>query len=193
MCIGLKMNKNLIGNTVVYLAERCKPLYHTKLLKLLYLIDEEATNRTGAPITWLNYNVWQFGPVTEDVYFSKIEGLNKLSDFVRFENVRDNSFIIKPIKQFSNAELSDLDMQIINDVVVKYGNMTTKQLIDLTHAEGSLWYKTKKRAGLQFSNTNRTSNISLNFADLVENDGFKKTIYYATLENVELQSTLNDF
>jgi hypothetical protein len=30
----------------------------------------------------------------------------------------------------------------------------------------------------------------LNFADLVENDGFKKTIYYAALENVEFQSTL---
>jgi uncharacterized phage-associated protein len=190
MCVGMKINKNLIGNTVVFLAERCQPLYHTKLLKLLYLIDEEATNRTGAPITWLTYNVWQFGPVSEDIYFSKTEGHNKLSDFIRFENVDDNLFIIKPIKKFSNAELSDTDMEIINDIVVKYGNMTTKQLVDLTHAEGSLWHKTKKRAGIQFSDANKTSDITLNFADLVENDGFKKTIYYAALENVEFQSTL---
>jgi len=191
MCIGMKVNKDLIGNISVFLAERCsKPLYHTKLLKLLYLIDEEAAKRSGAPITWLSYNVWQYGPVSEDIYFSKQKGYNKLSEFVRFENTGKDAYVIKSIVQFDRSELTDLDMEIINDVVDKYGHMTVKQLIDITHAKGSLWETTKKRAGIQFSGDNKTSDVTLNFAELLGDDGFKKTIYYSTLENIELQSTL---
>jgi len=191
MCIGMKINKGLIGNISIFLAECCnKPLYHTKLLKLLYLIDEEATKRTGAPITWLTYNVWQFGPVSEDIYFSKQKGYNKLSGFVRFEDTGNNTIIIKPLAQFDCSELTDQDMTIINDVVDKYGHMNTQQLIDITHAKGSLWAKTKKRAGIQFSGDNKTSDVTLDFVELLGDDGFKKTIYYSTLENIELQATL---
>ena len=190
MCVGMKTNKDLIGNIIIFLADKCKPLYHTKLLKLLYLIDEEATKRTGAPITWLTYNVWQFGPVSEDIYFSKQSGYNKLSRFVRFENVGNNSFIIKPIAKFDGSELTEQDMDIINGVVAEYGQMRTQELIDITHTKGSLWDITKKRTGIQFSADNKTSDVTLDFAELLGDDGFKKTIYYSTLENIELQSTL---
>jgi len=190
MCIGMKINKELIGNLIVLLSDRCKPLYHTKLLKLLYLIDEEATKRTGAPITWLSYNVWQFGPVAEDVYFSKIEGVNKFSEFIRFDHVSDEKYIIRSVVKFDDAEFSDLDMQIIEDVIGKYGSLNTKQLVEITHNKGSLWEKTKKTYAIQFSGQNKTSPITLNFSELLGDDPFKKTIYYNTLENVELQSTL---
>lgn len=192
MCIGMKINKELIGNLIILLSGRCKPLYHTKLLKLLYLIDEEATKRIGTPITWLSYNVWQFGPVSEDVYFSKPEGVNKFSEFVRFDHVSDEKYIIRPINEFDDSEFSDLDLQIIEDVIKKYGTLNTKQLIEITHAKDSLWEKTKKMYGIQFSDQNKTSPVTLNFSDLLGNDGLKKTMYYNTLENIELQSTLCD-
>ena len=190
MCVGMKVNKDLIGNITIFLAEKCEPLYHTKLLKLLYLIDEESTKKTGAPITWLTYNAWQLGPVSEDVYFSKQSGYNKLSGFVRFENTKDNKFIIKPIARFDNSELTGQDMDIINSVISKYGHLTTRELVDITHTKGSLWDITKKRVGIQFSSDNKTSDVTLDFSELLGNDGFKKTIYYSTLENIELQSTL---
>ncbi|GHT38797.1 hypothetical protein AGMMS49965_03180 [Bacteroidia bacterium] len=190
MCIGMKVNKNLIGNLAILLAERCKPLSHTKLLKLLYLIDEESTNRTGAPMTWLSYNVWQYGPVSEDIYFSKMEGYNKLSEFVRFDILPDNTVVITPIAEFSNDEFCELDIEIINGIVEKYGSKTAKQLVDMTHAAGSLWERTKSRHGIQFTESNKTSDITLNFVDLIENDGFKKSVYYGTVENIELASTL---
>ena len=191
MCIGMKINKGLIGNLIIMLSEHCKPLYHTKLLKLLYLIDEEATKRIGAPITWLSYNVWQFGPVAEDIYFSKMEGVNKFSEFVRFELVSDGKYIIRPINKFDDSDFSDLDLQIIEDVIKKYGHLNTKQLIELTHAKDSLWEKTKKMYDIQFSDQNKTSSISLNFSELLDDDGFKKTIYYNTLENIELSSSIS--
>jgi uncharacterized phage-associated protein len=193
MCIGMRINKNLIGNIIILLADRCKPLYHTKLLKILYLIDEEATKRTGAPITWLSYNVWQYGPVSEDVYFSKINGLNKFSEFIRFEHVTGEKYIIKPVSQFDDTDFSELDLHIIDYVIKEYGHLNSKQLVNILHSKNSLWEKTKRMAGIQFSEQNKTSPITLNFAELLDNDGFKKTVYYNTLENIELQSTLYDF
>jgi len=193
MCIGLKINKNLIGNLIILLSERCRPLYHTKLLKLLYLIDEESVKRTGSPVTWLSYNVWQFGPVSEDVYFSKIEGCNKFSEFVRFDRIINNKYIIRAVTEFDNSEFSDLDLNIIEDVLEKYGRLNTEQLIEITHAKGSLWNKTKKTFGIHFSEQNKTSPITLDFSELLDDDGFKKTIYYNTLENIEMQSALYDF
>ena len=64
MCLGIQVNKDKIGNLIVLLAGRLKPLYHTKLIKLLYLIDEEAVKDGGIPITWLDYKAWQYGPVS---------------------------------------------------------------------------------------------------------------------------------
>ncbi|MDR0865056.1 MAG: SocA family protein [Candidatus Symbiothrix sp.] len=188
----MRINKNLIGNIIILLAERCKPLYHTKLLKILYLIDEEATKRTGAPITWLSYNVWQYGPVSEDVYFSKIEGVNKFSEFVKFEHLTGEKYIIRPVADFNDSEFSELDLQIIEDVIREYGHLNAKQLVDIVHSKDSLWEKTKRTVGIQFSGQNKTSPVALNFAELLGDDGFKKTVYYNTLENMELQSTLYD-
>jgi len=190
MCLGMCTNRNLIGNTIVLLSLHCKPLYHTKLLKLLYLIDEESTKRTGTPLTWLSYNVWQFGPVAEDVYHSKWEGLNKFSEFVRFDEVADGKILVKPIAEFDDSSFSELDLQIINDIIEQYGCLTAKQLIDIVHSRDSLWEKTRQQANIHFSAQNQTSSIPLDFSELLSDDGFKKTIYYSTLENLELQYTL---
>jgi uncharacterized phage-associated protein len=188
----MKVNKQLIGNIMILLAERCKPLYHTKLLKLLYLIDEESTKETGTPITWLDYNVWQFGPVAEDVYFSKVEGYNKFSEFVRFHPVSDNKYIIRPVSEFDDSEFSDRDLEIIKEVIEKYGNLNTKQLIEITHSEGSIWERTKRKFEIQFSEQNKTSAVTLNFSELIRSDDYKKNTYYDTLEFKQMQSAIYD-
>jgi len=190
MGIGMIINKELIGNLLILLSEQYKPLYHTKLLKLLYLIDEEAVKETGAPVTWMSYCVWQFGPVSEDIYFSKIDGYNKFHEFVKFDHVSENKYIVRPISSFDDSEFSDLDLRIIKDTLKKYGHLNTKQLIEITHSKDSLWETTKKKYGIQFSGQNKTSAITLDFSDLLAKDDFKKTIYYNTLENIELQSTI---
>jgi len=161
-----------------------------QVLKILYLIDEESTKRTGTPITWLSYNVWQFGPVAEDVYHSKWKGLNKFSEFVCFDEVAEGNFLVKPVVEFDDSEFSELDLQIINDVIEQYGHLTANQLVNIVHSENSLWKKTKQRANIHFSEQNKTSTVSINFAELIKDDSFKKTIYYCTLENLEFQSTL---
>ena len=57
-----------IGNLLNYLSSRIPNLSLTKALKLLYLIDETSYQRSGSPITWLEYKVWEMGPVAEELY-----------------------------------------------------------------------------------------------------------------------------
>src|SRR5579859_3818061 len=59
---------NKIGNLLNYLSTQIPNLSMTKALKLLYLIDETAYTRTGVSVTWLDYKVWEMGPVAEELY-----------------------------------------------------------------------------------------------------------------------------
>lgn len=190
MCVGLYVNKRLIGNLMVYLANKTKVIYHTKLLKLIYLIDERSTIETGAPITWLEYKVWNLGPVSEDIYFSKNKGYNKFSEYVQFCE-KNNGYIVKPIADFDISVFSEQDLNVINYILDKYGKMDSDKLVKITHKKGSLWSKEKEKNNIKFSKENRTSDYVINFVDLIDNDPFKKTIYYSTLENIELAATLS--
>jgi uncharacterized phage-associated protein len=191
MNIGIQTNKELIGNLIILLAERCKPLYHTKMMKLLFLIDQEATLESGTPITWLEYKAWKNGPVSQDLYYSKNDGYNKFFNYVSFDKKeKNNSVLVKPVKSFDDSEFSEWDLDIINKVLSLYGQKTSDELIQLTHKQGSLWNKAVEKAGVKFSAKNQTSDEILDFLSLIENDGYKKTVYFSTLENLELKSTL---
>lgn len=190
MCLGITVNKKIIGNIIILLANECKPLHHTNLLKLLYLIDEKSTIDHGAPITWLEFKAWKLGPVSPDVYYSKNKGYNKFYEYVDFKKENNNSYLVSPKKDFDGSLFCDSDLEIIRFVISNYGNLNSGKLIDITHQEGNLWDKTIKRNSISFSKENNTSDFSLNFLDLIEDDPFKKTIYYSTLENIEFASTL---
>lgn len=190
MCMGIKVNKELIGNLIILIAEKCKPLYLTKLLKLLYLIDEKSVKRIGAPITWLSYQAWELGPVAEDIYYSKNTGQNRFNEFVNFKKSdNENKCLVEPITVFDDSEFSELDLEIIDETLEKYGHLSADKLIDIVHAEDSLWYKTKERENIRFSEDNKTSEAELDFTELIE-DNFKRTVYYSTFENMELKSTI---
>jgi uncharacterized phage-associated protein len=190
MNLGIQTNKHLIGNLIVLLAERCRPLHHTKMMKLLFLIDQEATKEKGCPITWLEYKAWELGPVPQDVYFSKNPGCNKFSNYVSFDKAGNNWIIVKPQKKFDDSEFSEWDLEIIERVLNQHGKKSAKELVLLTHEEGSLWDNAIKRANVKFSTDDKTSDEVLNFFELVENDNYKKSIYFSTLENLELKLTL---
>lgn len=189
--LGIKVNKELIGNLIVFLSERCKPLYHTKLLKLLYLIDEESVKRCGSPITWLDYKVWKWGPVSEDVYFSKFDGTNKFAKFVNFDRVGENQVVVHPKVEFDDGEFSDYDMEVVEDVLKEYGAKRGNELVEITHLPDSLWSKIKNSHGLHFSEENKTSDVSINFLELLDDDEQKKACYREAWESLQLKSVIS--
>jgi len=166
-------NKEKVGNIMVYLAERIKPLYHTKLIKLLYFIDEYAVKDNGIPITWLSYNVWEKGPVAPETYFIKNDEDNSMfSDFIKTKKQGD-SYIIHPIKSFDDNLFSEYEIAILDKVINDLGSKKANELIQLSHSAGSLWDKAVKKYNITFTDSMKISNYSIELSDLIKDDELK--------------------
>ena len=187
--LGVQGNKELVGNLIILLAKKCAPLYHTKLIKLLYLIDEEAIRERGIPITWLDYKVWQYGPVDPAVFY-----IRNFSEYISSETTTSidgnaATTIISPKKEFDDDEFSEYDLEIIEKTLVKYQNKTTNELVNITHKVGSPWDLTKKENDLDFSIAN-ISDVSIDMSRIVKNDPVKYANYKEAYEGMSFMSVL---
>lgn len=140
-------DRNKIGNAVVYIAQRVSNLSKTKLLKLLYLMEEYSVRRFQTPFLGLPFEVWQAGPVVKDIFIDLSETPVILDGYVEKE-VEDGKTYIKSTADFSDDEFSDNDITVMDDILHRYGNKTAKQLVELTHRKDGLWYATAKRNNL---------------------------------------------
>jgi uncharacterized phage-associated protein len=137
-----------IGNTVVYLSEKIPDLSKTKLLKLLYLIEEHSAIKNNKPFFGIKFEVWQAGPVAKDIFIDLSDGDPiLLGDFIKTTTENGNTYIHQKAK-FCDDEFSDRDIQLLDEIVRKFGNKTAKQLVNVTHNENSAWYSVAKENDL---------------------------------------------
>jgi uncharacterized phage-associated protein len=145
-------NLDKIGNLIVYLVDEIKKkhrqnTYLTKLLKLLYIIDETSVKDTGAPVTGLDYRVWKMGPVAYEVYKDFVsDEPNMFASFAEGKKstskIRNNEIIkIETINRFDDSEFSDYEIELIDKIVDRFGHYDGEALINLLHEKGSLWDK----------------------------------------------------
>lgn len=66
MCKFSEDSKQKLGNAIVFIASRVGQLSKTKLLKLLYLMEEYMVKRYHTPFLAIPYEVWQAGPVAKE-------------------------------------------------------------------------------------------------------------------------------
>lgn len=90
-----------VGNTIIYLSEKIGNLSKTKLLKLLYILDEVAVKKSGIPLLNLHYDVWKFGPVDKDIYIELSSEPNLLKDYIRRSATADGRNLIVPKLNFA--------------------------------------------------------------------------------------------
>ena len=135
-----KYDRDKFGNAVIYIASHCSNLSKTKLLKLLYFMEEYSVRRFHTPFLGLPYEVWQAGPVAKDVFIDLSETPVLLDGYVRKQIVGDATYI-QASREFNDDEFSDNDILVMQEVLKKYGNKTARELVQLTHQKGSLWYK----------------------------------------------------
>lgn len=169
----------------------------TKTLKLLYLIDETAVRETGVPVTWLEYKVWEMGPVAIEVY-EELRHLRNpsLARFIQVERKHATDFettIIRPATHFDDSEFSEYEIDLMARIVNKYGYLSAKNLIDLLHTEGTLWHKNVIRNELQlaFSVYNKRSNVAIEPTDLIADYDLKLAAFKAAVDALEFQTQLN--
>lgn len=143
MCKFSEDSKQKLGNAIVYIASHTQQLSKTKLLKLLYLMEEYMVRRYHRPFLGIPYEVWQAGPVAKDVFVDLSGKPYLLKDFIKTEQIEGHVYVL-PIAAFSDDEFSECELEMMDEVLKKYGGKTAKQLVDETHKAGSLWYETAK-------------------------------------------------
>lgn len=129
-------------NTILYLCSQLGGSVRgkKKLAKLLYYIDFDRyeLNESAKTITGDTYKAWPMGPVPKH-YMDVIAKLEK-DGYLTFSTAEGNSGYL-PTEIYSTSKQPDMsvfddeDKMILQRVVSKYGNLTGKQLEDLTHGE----------------------------------------------------------
>ncbi|WP_010182999.1 Panacea domain-containing protein [Aquimarina agarilytica] len=175
-----------LGNTIIYLCEKMNGLQKTQCLKLIYLLDEMSIKKYGLPFLNLNYEVWKYGPVAQEVFIELSEP-KILRDFIELEHDSFNqySFVnVKAKKEFNDDEFSDNDMLILDYVVKNFSDKNGTELVDFTHAPSSIWYKTAEENGvleLFKKGLKNSTNLMIDFSRLLDLD--KKKIFNDFIEN----------
>ncbi len=154
-----------IGNAIIYLAERIPDLSKTKLLKLLYLLEETFAKKYQLPFLNLEFEVWQAGPVARDIFIDLSDEPLLLKDYITIEKKADSTYI-KPITGFSDDEFSDNEIDMLDLVVEHFGSLTATDLVKRTHQKNSNWYTIAKSKGLLDLFVNRLTNSSDEKIDL---------------------------
>jgi uncharacterized phage-associated protein len=190
-------NLDKIGNLIVYLVDEIKRkhkqnTYLTKLLKLLYIIDETSVKETGAPVTGLDYRVWKMGPVAYDVYkdfvFDDSNQFATLAEGKKSTSKVTNNDIVKieSVNHFDDSEFSDYEMELIDTIVDKFGHFDGEALINLLHEKGSLWDKIVEANKLMplFEKQN-TTDLRIDLSQVLE-DPHKKELFRNSKDSLTL-------
>ncbi|CAM3563868.1 Panacea domain-containing protein [Flavobacterium chungbukense] len=200
------INNEKIGNILNYLSSNIEYLSMTKALKLLYIIDETSIKETGSPITWLDYKVWEMGPVAVDIYneIKRNEIIcyqgNELTvgeyiDLNIIDNEGRQEIYLKPKTNFNDKIFNQYELNLLEITVFKFGNWNAQDLIKYLHEENSLWHKTVKQHNLEefFAKGQRKTNYSIEFTELIQDDPILSLANKAAQEALEFQQRLADY
>lgn len=184
----IKFNKNQlekIGNTVVYLSKNIPQLSKTKLLKLLYILDEVSIKKSGIPFLNLKYKVWKFGPVSEELFIDLSSEPKLLENYIEKNNEEGVQFIV-PVVAFNDDEFSDNDIELMDWVIEKFGTKSAKELVAYTHRANAPWYNTaKEKEVLELLENEVINNTEylIDMEQLIAHDARKKAIYADFIES----------
>jgi uncharacterized phage-associated protein len=148
-----------LGNSMVYIAKRVPSLSKTKLLKLLYLLEEVSVKENKLPFFGIPFEVWQAGPVAKDVFIDLDVTPVLFGEYISIKR-DDKATYIFAKSDFRDDEFSDNDMEVMNDVIEKYGNKTATQLVKILHKKGSAWHKVAEENGLNEAFDKKITNSS---------------------------------
>lgn len=138
---------NKLGNAIVYLCERIKPLYKTKLLKLIYILDEFSVKLHGVPMFNLEYKVWQAGPVCDDVFIELSEEPVLLKDYIML--LPDaNGTRVACLTKFVDDEFTPNDLALLDQVATRYEYTSAAELVKILHRQSTPWYRIAKENDL---------------------------------------------
>lgn len=194
-----------IGNLLNYLSTRVHNLSLTKALKLLYLIDEVSYQRSGSPITWLEYKVWEMGPVAEELYneLKLDQSLIQNGQVLNLEsyiktNIKatkdgNTQITIHNKGEYNLAIFSPFEIELIDNIIDRFGSYTSTQLIKLLHEENTLWHQCVKdhNLDLNFKLFGKKSNHTIDFSQLIKDDDIMQMAAQSAFETMQMHEQFN--
>ena len=143
------------------------------------------------PFIGMPGEVWQAGPVAKDVFIGPSDVPYILKGFVRTE-FRDGGIFIEAIADFDDSEFSKCEIEIMDYVLVRYGNMTASDLFLETCKKDSLWYRAAVRTSYWKHSTGRnaiTPTCRLTFAEVMSDSSAE--VYCESLNIRQTANLLN--
>lgn len=186
---------NKIGNAIIYLSQRISDLNKTKILKLLFVIEEACIKKFGHPFFGIDFQLWKLGPVAKDIFIDLSDDTPILLDeFIKRDTNNSSNFIAKA--EFNNDEFSDNDIELMDLIINFAKDKSASYLVNHTHSQNSLWRKSAIQYGvleslenellnstdypidfnLLFDNPSIPSYLKERFEDFKENQEFVKLL-----------------
>ena len=190
--IAIQANKEKIGTLLAYIGKNVLNLNLRKLIKLVYLIDERSILEKGYPLTWLDYYVWEKGPVAPEIYGIK-DGGGIFFQFVKVEkNKESDKYIITPNTHFNLEkgliEFSQSQIDLINSVLKENREVDADTLTEITHKEGGVWATMVRNNNISFEKNPQTD-IKIN---LVDRKSEKYQDYLEAYDSICFAASLNN-
>ena len=176
-----------IGNTIIYLAKQIPELNKTRILKILFLLEEASVKKYAYPFFGIDFQLWRHGPVTKDIFIDLSDDKpTLLAEYVKRDESNFLNFI--GIKEFNDDEFSDNDMELL-DIVINFAkDKSASTLVKYTHSHNSLWRKSAIRSGvlelLEDELINSTE-FNVDFGLLFENNPVLLQQFEEAKENIE--------
>lgn len=191
MSLGITSNKEKVGALLAYLCVRIPDMPLRKLLKVLYLIDEESVRLRAITVTWLEYHAWEKGPVAHEVYEVKN---GAFADYLRCEKTPDGKWHVNARVQHAYQlekgmqKMSQWEMELVERIIERCKDLSADQLTDETHTPDSLWSRTVAENGIDFSKEAKTDYV----VDLNRlNDEEGAAVYEDAMDCMRMQAFLN--
>jgi len=123
---------------VLLRAQGSREMDYMRLLKLLYIADRESLKRIGRPIIGNKPVAMKNGPLHSGVY-DLIKGTHP-NEGAWSKYIARVGYTVRQIEDPGVLELSEIEIEILNDVVDRYHTSTTWDLVELSHTFGE-WEK----------------------------------------------------
>lgn len=112
-----------------------KPMKYLGLLKMLYIADRIALERTDWPITGDRYVSMKFGPVLSSVYdLIKEQPVdNALPIWSQFISPSNSNFEVELLDDPGNGDLCEAEEEILQEVYQTWGHVDPFDVAEWTH------------------------------------------------------------
>lgn len=131
-------NVDKLIQMVVFFAQKMKP-FKTKMNKLLFYADFLKFKETTFSMSGMKYVAIDHGPVPNNYQsiFEYIcnEGFIDVKSIDFSEGYQGNQFIPSERYEFDNSLFTSQEIDILNEVVARFENMSSREISDISHLE----------------------------------------------------------